>query len=511
MLGLTGLLIPLMGCGEQAVTPVESSPAADTAAADPHFLKREVTEASVQQIKGFCGDCHAMPRADHFPVENWRHEVERGFAFYDSSGRSDLVRPNLYDTVAYFAQQARPRDEFMRELQSMAATDRLEGLFERQDPPRQRSALGVGNVELAVVAGEPGLVACDMVDGTVYFHPLAQLDQVRELTTCQAPVNATPCDLDQDGIQDLLISDIGNRKAADSEVGQIIWLRGTTEGLERIVLATDLGRICQTIVNDFEGDGTPEILVAEFGYFHSGSIYRLVPGPTGFQPENFRPESLQRKTIDERHGTVRLACDDLDGDGDLDFLAAIAQEYETVVLFLNDGKGHFQPRSIFAAGYPSYGSSGLELVDFDQDGDLDVLYTNGDTFDSMLPKAYHSIQWLENDGELNFRHHSIARMPGVHAARAADFDQDGDLDIVACAYMSQMEDPIEFDSLVYLENNGQFEFTKYAMETGRLIYPNLKIADIDGDGRLDFAAGTCSFATPEPGDPPLRIYLNRGK
>ena len=62
------------------------------------------------------------------------------------------------------------------------------------------------------------------------------------------------------------------------------------------------------------------------------------------------------------------------------------------------GQGQFRTETIFQAPDPAYGSSCIDLVDLDQDGDLDLLYTNGDTMDSFELRPSHSVQWLENQG-----------------------------------------------------------------------------------------------------------------
>jgi hypothetical protein len=84
----------------------------------------------------------------------------------------------------------------------------------------------------------------------------------------------------------------------------------------------------------------------------------------------------------------------------MDIVAVFAQQFEQVVAFINNGTPQvsFTPQVIYTAPHPNWGSSGIEVVDLDGDGDLDVLLTHGDTFDDAIIKPYHGIQWLENRG-----------------------------------------------------------------------------------------------------------------
>src|SRR4029450_4975641 len=80
------------------------------------------------------------------------------------------------------------------------------------------------------------------------------------------------------------------------------------------------------------------------------------------------------------------------------FAAPLAQEHETVLAYLNTGGFSFERRVIYAAPHPNWGSSGIQLVDLDGDGDRDVLLAHGDTFDDAIVKPYHGIQWLQKPG-----------------------------------------------------------------------------------------------------------------
>src|SRR5262249_18801129 len=148
---------------------------------------------------------------------------------------------------------------------------------------------------------------------------------------------------------------------------------------------------------------------------------------------NFKPH-----VVDTRHGAIHVPVIDLNGDGMPDFVALIAQEHEQVCAFVNKGNFQFEAKPLYTASHPAYGSSGIQLVDIDGDGKVDVLYTNGDVLDSPhLLKPYHGVQWLRNKGNLEFEHRPIAPMYGVHRAVAADIAGNGRMDIVAVSYLPE--------------------------------------------------------------------------
>ena len=62
-------------------------------------------------------------------------------------------------------------------------------------------------------------------------------------------------------------------------------------------------------------------------------------------------------------------------------------------------------------------------MDLNGDGELDVLYTNGDALDKPhVLTPYHGVQWLENRGALPVRRTTPSPpLYGAHRAVAADF------------------------------------------------------------------------------------------
>ena len=185
---------------------------------------------------------------------------------------------------------------------------------------------------------------------------------------------------------------------------------------------------------------------------------------------------------------------DLNGDGRPDFVALISQEHETVVAFLNAGDHRFLPEVIYAAPHPAFGSSGIQLVDLDGDGDQDVLMTNGDSMDSEMLRPYHGVQWLENQGSYPFLCHRLTSLYGVHRAVAADLDADGDLDIVAVCflpgdYYRSLCREMGLDAVILLEQTAPGRFVRHSLEAVTCDHATCDLGDFDADGKVDLVTG----------------------
>ena len=185
-----------------------------------------------------------------------------------------------------------------------------------------------------------------------------------------------------------------------------------------------------------------------------------------------------------------------------------------MVAFINRGDGTFDKKTLYTAPHPGYGSSGIQLVDLDGDGDVDILYTNGDVLDEpYLLKPYHGIQWLENKGNLRFEHHWIAPMYGVHRAVAGDFRGQGKMDIVACCFL-----PIEgfpqreeknLDAIIMLEQTAPGVFERHRLLSKNWHYVSCVAGDVFGTGRTDFVVGNYD-SMRDKDDGPIVIWKNLG-
>jgi hypothetical protein len=348
--------------------------------------------------------------------------------------------------------------------------------------------------------GKLEIVACDMGHGLVLVgDPARRPGELREIAKVPNPVRASLADLDRDGLDDLLVADIGFFLPEDHEKGAVVWLRRKADGsYEKHVLAEKLPRVADVQAADFDGDGDLDLVVAAFGLYTRGGVLLLENRTTDWKEPQFATT-----TLDERTGATLVPVADFDGDGRPDFVALLAQQHETVVAFLNRGAGAFEKKAVFAARTPAWGSTGIDLADFDGDGDVDVLMTNGATLDDATVKPWHGVRWLENRGGFPFEAHELAALPGAHRARAADLDGDGDLDVAAAAFLPDPEHTRgAFASVVWLERRPDGSFARHTLQAGQLSHPTLDVGDVDGDGDVDLVTGNFvgfTFARMDPG------------
>ena len=273
----------------------------------------------------------------------------------------------------------------------------------RFPPTRSTGAPAVSHVKLTDFDGDGHIDALitEMQQGVLLYA--RQISAARDLTVLASiphPDHVTPVDLDKDGVQDLLVADLGEFPPFDHDHGAVIWLRGIANGKFGAMWLDGWPRVADVEAGDFNDDGKTDLLVAAFGYYETGNISVLEN-----KTSNYAQPQFATHVIDPRHGSIHVIPADLNHDGHLDFVAVLAQEFETVIAYINRGRRDFSfdQKVIYTAPHPNWGSSGIQLVDMDNDRDLDVLLTHGDTFDDGVVKPYHGIQWLENKGNYPVR------------------------------------------------------------------------------------------------------------
>jgi hypothetical protein len=468
-----------------------------------------------KQARIVCGGCHAFPPPEILPQRAWRDEFVR--MLFIRENRLPPIGPP--DTV-YRTVQLPPDMEQVLPFYTSRAPERLPApepwpevsespvRFERTSvsPSGMPGTPAVSSVQLLDFDGDGRLelLGTDMRQGLIFSRRPAAAGDLAVVASIPHPARVNQADVDRDGVQDLLVADLGEFFPADHSKGSVIWLRGLGKGKFGAEWLDGWPRVADVESADFNGDGRNDLLVAAFGWRKTGRLSIL---------ENTTTSSAQpaftNHTIDPRPGGIHAIPADLNRDGKMDFVALLAQEHETVLAYINKGSGFaFDQKVIYAGPHPNWGSSGIQLTDLDKDGDLDVLLTHGDTFDDGIVKPYHGVQWLENRGEYPFVEHTLAAMPGVHRAIAADLDNDGDLDIVAGALLAGGSDVDEktLPALAWLEQTKPGVFVRHTIEMGFPRHATLDVGDIDGDGDADIVAGNFSIGKSPAGW--VDVWLN---
>lgn len=470
--------------------------------------------ATAEEVSARCATaCHALPPPDILPRSAWRDELVRMMLIMEGvpepAGASSYIPlpPDWIRLLRYYEANAPARLADPEPWPAVSAPAPV--TFERRSLPALRpdAATAIANVRFLHLDddGKLDIVASDMRSGAIYAA-LAKNDFALEaIAQLDHPAHIEQVDLDKDGLDDLLVSDLGSFQPADHRNGALYWLRREKKGgYTTVRLAEGLPRMADARAADFDGDGDLDIVLANFGWRQTGNITVLENRTADSKTPSFVP-----RIIDPRTGAIHVLVTDVNKDGKPDFIALLAQEHESIVAFINTGKGlSFTRETIYAAPHPNWGSSGIELVDLDGDGDQDVLYTHGDTFDDFVLKPYHGIQWLENKGTFPYTAHTLATLPGAQRAQAADLDGDGDLDIVATAMIAGGEINARLASVVWLEQVKPGVFERHTIEMGSPYHATLDLADIDGDGHPDIVVGW--FAFSRPFDVWLDLWMNNG-
>ena len=193
------------------------------------------------------------------------------------------------------------------------------------------------------------------------------------------------------------------------------------------------------LMSDLDGDGDPDIYVTNDGT--ANRFYR------NDGRGRFKDESLLSGTGLNRAGQpeagMGVDSGDLDGDCRFDLLVT-NYSMETNTLYRNLGDGFFVDRSTAnGIARPSYLNVGwgVQLFDYDNDGDLDLAVANGHVQDG-IEKVQASLRYaqenqlFENLGDGQFREVTESAGSGWTAAKvsrglaAGDWNSDGRVDLL---------------------------------------------------------------------------------
>jgi len=187
-----------------------------------------------------------------------------------------------------------------------------------------------------------------------------------------------------------------------------------------------------------------------------------------------------------KSNTMDAAVVDIDKDGDLDVI--LAMEYVENVILINDGKGRLVDESQNRFPRVRHDSEDIAVADFDNDGDLDIVFVSED---DQINEYY------ENKGNQLFQaaNSKIPVRGTSNAVETADLNGDGYSDLVVG----------NSGQNYVLINDGLGSFndeTQTRLPYNSYTTQDIDLADIDGDGDLDIIEGNETFN---------RVLINNGK
>jgi hypothetical protein len=273
------------------------------------------------------------------------------------------------------------------------------------------------------------------------------------------------------------ITDIGILDPSELSTGKIV---AAYDGNRYFTLPDTLHRPVNNLVSDLNGDGRDELVVSEFGNL-TGQLSLI------YQDED---KSYHKKVLLNQPGTIRTIAKDLTSQGD-----------ESITILYQRDNLSFTADKVLRFS-PIYGSSWFELLDFDGDGDDDIITVNGDNADkTSIPKPYHGLRIHLNDGNNQFKEAFFYPLNGATRFVVDDFDKDGDYDFTIISTFPDYENRPEY-AVIYLENLDKeaFEFQPFTFEKGNASrWFLLDSGDIDHDGDTDVILSAFTYVfTPVP-------------
>ncbi len=307
-------------------------------------------------------------------------------------------------------------------------------------------------------------------DGTFSGAPVSLVPGLTSIDSDRG-IAIQAADLNGDGIQDLVFSDLftgltallGNGKGEFKPAWQHVFGTGPDNGYGDSI-----------VIGDFNRDGIPDFAAAVSGDVSRIEIY-LGIGDGTFQP----PLVL---SIGSSVTDGDLVAGDFNNDGKLDLVAAVGPAIggpTSINVFLGNGDGMFAAPISFPAS-PDLVT--IASADFNRDGLLDLVSTT-----SPPAGGNGVVQVMLGKGDGTFTQGASISLTNIQSAPQtilpADFNLDGKIDLAVT-----LESPdAESGQIAVLLGNGDGTFQPAIF--GPLESSSLTAADLNGDGVVDIVGG----------------------
>jgi len=293
--------------------------------------------------------------------------------------------------------------------------------------------------------------------------------------------------IEEDG-DNMIVAAIGSIRPSELYSGRLFKVNPDTIK----IIPEALHRPVHVLAHDFDNDGIKELVVSEFGD---------IKGQLSLFKKSTKEKSYTKHVLLNQPGAIKAEIRDMDKDGKEDLVVLTAQGDEGITILYHENDLKFRPEKIIRFS-PVYGTSAFQIIDYDHDGDYDIITVHGDNADkSFVPKPYHGMRIHINNGKNSFKEAYFYPLNGATALEALDFDQDGDIDIALVASFPDYQNKPDF-SFVYLENKNELNFnfsenTFKDSNSGRWFL--IDTGDVDNDGDKDIILSSFTYAfTPVP-------------
>lgn len=493
---LMGYLLTVIGCHSNMDQANEEEVVPDLSARET----AEMNGAELAQI--YCSSCHAFPDPDRLSKQIWAEKVLPHMAHRVG------IKDSLVNPLKEFSNHERQLIEIAgiypeQPLVDSTTWHKIVQYYSQQAPDTLLPATNKPAVERSLPEFRLDPVSPNMTSGplttAIHLDTLRQqlliasasnntaAYQYRDSSSTIFQTNSPIVDVYQDDQKGAYYLQIGIMFPTQQRTGQLVY----QDSLGKKTVCIDyIHRPVHASFADLNQDGLEDVVISSYGHF-TGRLSWW---------ENKGKFQYQEHMILNQPGALKTIILDFDQDGRPDIMSLFGQGREGVYVHLNRGHRGFATKQILQFE-PVNGSAYFELADFEGDGDLDILYANGDNADySFSLKPYHGVHIFTNDGQDQFEEAYFYPMYGAFNAKARDFDQDGDLDIAAIAFFPDYsaEEP---ESFVFLENhaseNGRFpSFSpKSFPDAARGHWLILETGDLNQDGRTDIFLGAFAFST----------------
>lgn len=220
---------------------------------------------------------------------------------------------------------------------------------------------------------------------------------------------------------------------------------------------------------DLEPGGRPEIVINEDPCYY----FRIPANPGAGNWPRVQPIPAALG------GDEEIAVGDIDRDGLLDLVGSNGDTGE-VRWFENPGTGagNWTPHLVATLPNISFHDR-LEVAHLDGDGRLDIVVSeeNGSTSGAET-------WWLRQPADPtspSWPATLLVSQASTNSMRVADFDRDGDMDVVTGEHYGDLE-------VIVWENNGAGVFTPRSVGSGHESHFGVKPADLDRDGNPDLVS-----------------------